>query len=426
MQTVGANLGGACESPRAGGASTPPLTRGVRHGPGEPPALAGGWGRRLRGHLRRCVCLLTCAFFLSAAAADGPVNPDDPAYLRRQYAWFRAQDPARQQQFRRLHAELTTLLPDEQARLTKVMQAYNAWLAKLPEADRQRVLAAPTAAERLEEIKRLRERDWVDGLPKVYRDEYARLDDEARRQKVQEWRAEEAERRDEWAIAQKHWNENVGRVPGPFANERAAIETFADHLRENLSATERKELNDARLAADEYGNFLGYAIAIARLSDQHPIFPWKTVGPREWRDLPEEVRRNLQASDKRFKNPKKLAALPGEGRWPEFAVEIAAACKKHDIKAPPLGECRKGDMPPDVIEAINRLEKDLNPKKLDPGRAADLKALEEAQGKWPDYPKLVAELARKYNKGPLPGWTLPGPPQFWERLRAGRKGKPGV
>jgi hypothetical protein len=47
--------------------------------------------------------------------------------------------------------------------------------------------------------------------------------------------------------------------------------------------------------------------------------------------------------------------------------------------------------------------------------------LEEAQGRWPDYPRTVMELARKY-KLAVPGWTLPGPAQFWDRLRAG-KGK---
>ena len=52
------------------------------------------------------------------------------------------------------------------------------------------------------------------------------------------------------------------------------------------------------------------------------------------------------------------------------------------------------------------------------------KALDEAQGKWPDYPRLVVDLARKH-KQPLVGWTLPTPPnqpQFWDRLRAA-KGK---
>ena len=130
------------------------------------------------------------SFFLSAALAshDTPVNPDDPAYLRRQYAWFQVQEPARQQQLRKLHTEFQQLSPEDQAHLSRIAQAYNSWLAKLPESDRQQVTAALTAVDRLEEIKRIREREWVDGLPKAHRDEYATLDADARRVKVQEWR----------------------------------------------------------------------------------------------------------------------------------------------------------------------------------------------------------------------------------------------
>src|SRR4051812_28698524 len=94
-------------------------------------------------------CIYHFAFIILAATAataahDVPVNPDDPAYLRRQYAWFQTQEPARQQQLRKLHAEFQNLEPDEQARQTRIMQSYNAWLARLPEADRERVTAAPT------------------------------------------------------------------------------------------------------------------------------------------------------------------------------------------------------------------------------------------------------------------------------------------
>src|SRR5262249_15825726 len=80
---------------------------------------------------RRPVFLLTLYPLLfpaltATAAHDAPLNPLDKDYLRRQYVWFQAQEPARQQQLRRLHAQFTEFAPDEQARLTKVMQTYNA------------------------------------------------------------------------------------------------------------------------------------------------------------------------------------------------------------------------------------------------------------------------------------------------------------
>jgi hypothetical protein len=358
-------------------------------------------------------CLFASA--IAILAAEGPLNPDDPAYLRRQFAWFQAQDPARQQQLRKLDADFRQLAPEDQARLTRVMQAYNAWLAKLPEADRRRVLAAPTAAERLEEVKRLREREWVESLPKPYREEYAALDADARRQKVQEWRAEEAERRDEWALAQKHWAENPsGKVPQVFANERPAVDAFALRLRENLSEPERRSLDEARTGLEESGLWFGYGFVLVRLADQHPIFPWTKVGPRDWKELPEEARRRIPRP---AEMPREMRRA--QGRWPEFAVEVAAFCKKNNLSVPPLGDCRKDQMPAEVVQVVDRWEREL--KRTEAGRA-DLRALDAAQGKWPDYPRFIVELARKH-KQPLPGWTLPTPPnqpQFWDRLRAAR------
>jgi hypothetical protein len=353
-------------------------------------------------------------------AADGSLNPDDPAYIRRQYAWFQTQDPGRQQQLRKLDADFRQLPSEDQARLTRVMQAYNAWLTKLPDTDRHRVLAAPSAAERLEEVKRIREREWVESLPKPYREEYTALDADARRQKVQEWRSEEAERREEWALAQKHWAENpTGKVPAVFENERPAIEAFAAHLRENLSEPERRSLDEARAGFEESRLWFGYGFVLVRLSDQHPIFPWKEIGPRDWKDLPDDVRRQLPRPGEMPREIRKA-----QGRWPEFAVEVAAYGKKNNWTVPPLGDCRKDQMPSEVVPVIDRLEREL--KKSDAGRA-DWKALDEAQGTWPDYPRMIVDLARKY-KQPLVGWALPTPPgqppQFWDRLRAAKgKGK---
>src|SRR4029079_13454540 len=96
-----------------------------------------------------------------------------------------------------------------------------------------------------------------------------------------------------------------------------------------------------------------------------------------------------------------------QGRWPEFAVEVTAYAKKHHLSIPPLGDCRKDRMPPEVIQTVEKWEKEL--KKSDAGRA-DLKALDEAQGKWPDYPRLIVEVARKHRQ-PVPGWPVPAPPQ---------------
>jgi hypothetical protein len=354
----------------------------------------------------------------AAAAHDVPLNPDDPAYLRRQYVWFQAQDPQRQQQLRKLHQDFSGLDEADQVRLTRVLQAYNAWLARLSEADRRRVLEAPSAADRLDVVRQLRERDWVDTLPRPYREEYATLDGAARRQKVQEWRAEAADRRDEWALAQRHWAENQGKLPPGFTPEaRAQVEAFVVHLKENLSDAQRQALDEARAAADEHGYHFWYAREVVRLADLHPILPGK-VGPRDFASLPKEVLTYQVRNDPQFrkKGPATRELRRAQGRWPEFALELTRYCQRNKLTLPvPLGDCRKEDMPREVRDYLTRtLEPQL--KRSVEGRA-DQKALDDAQGKWPEYPRLILELARKYKQPLIPGWTLP---PAWERIRAGK------
>lgn len=351
------------------------------------------------------------------------MNPDDPAYLRRQYAWFQSQPPARQQQLRKLHADFQALPADEQARLTKVMQAYNAWLAR-PDGDRQRVLDAPDAAARLEVVRELREKEWVRSLPVPYREEYARLDGEARRQKVQEWRAEEADRREEWDLAQKHWANTP--LPQGLGTLRPQFDAFVGHLRENLTEAERQKLDEARALADEHQQYVGYALLVVALADRHPVLPGK-VGPKDWASLPKEVKTYLGDHDVTVRKKDKLP-LPdrdelkdvrkAQGRWPDFALELTKYCQKNGLKLPvPLGDCRKDQMPPEVIQFLDKPDPQV--RKSDAWKA-DLKLLTEAEGKWPDYPRAIVELARKY-KTTIPGWTLPGPARDWEAFRDGKK-----
>ena len=44
--------------------------------------------------------------------------------------------------------------------------------------------------------------------------------------------------------------------------------------------------------------------------------------------------------------------------------------------------------------------------------------LAREEGKWPEYPRTLLELARKHRLG-VPGMTLPGPRGWWENGRPG-------
>lgn len=377
--------------------------------------------------------LLTGMGALSASAArDTPVDPDDRDYLRRQYSWFQSLPAGRQQQLRTLNEEFHRLDPEAQARLKRVMQNYNAWLVKLPDADRDRVLAAATADERLKLVADLREQDWVRALPKVQREEYAALPAEARPARVREWRTEEDARHDDWAIAQKNWDDfKQGKLPPGLTVElRTQLEAFAVNLRPSLADGEKKALDEAKAAADEHGQFMWYAIEVVRLADAHPLLPGR-VGPKDFASLPESVREYLAKNDR---GPRKKGPFPflvmddkklltrAEGRWPEYAVELTRHAERNNLKLPvPLGDSTKAQMPPEVQAFIDKvLEPTL--KQTEKGRD-QLANLTRVQGRWPEYPRQLMDLARMYRL-PVPNWTLPGQPQMWDRFRVNRMKPP--
>jgi hypothetical protein len=122
-------------------------------------------------------------------------------------------------------------------------------------------------------------------------------------------------------------------------------------------------------------------------------------------DLPEEARKHARKINLE-KTGKWRALAEKEGRWPDFAlafVEVVPEdARKHAF--PPLGAARPQDFSPEVRVVIEKLRRD------NPG---DAERLHKFEGRWPEYPRLLGDLARKHNLN-LPGMTLPGPRDWWE------------
>src|SRR5262245_25626651 len=91
-------------------------------------------------------------------------DPEHHARLRRDLQAFYALPAERQEAMRRLdhqlHEDLST-----QTRLWPVLTRYHDWLEHLQAPDRAHVLAARTPRERLQRIRDLREREWIEQLP---------------------------------------------------------------------------------------------------------------------------------------------------------------------------------------------------------------------------------------------------------------------
>lgn len=360
-----------------------------------------------------------------APVREAPLNPTDHDYLLRQYAWFQSLDAETQQRYRRLHADFQALPPEDSERMTRVLQRYQAWMARRTPEERKAIADAPSSAARLQVVKDLRDAEWVATLPAPYRADYAQLDQEGRRAKVREWRREESDRRDEWEVARQNWSDFLpGVLPKVLQNDGLVmVDKFVENLRPALNEDERRRLDTARSTAYEQGVYVWYAMAVATLAEAHPLVPGK-VGPTNYAQLPQPVQDLLVKQDRLFRRNKNgvIVATGKEGkeveralgRWPDFAVELTKYCRAHNLEGlPPLGDCTEETMPQEIKDAL----KVLRSRK---GDRATLDAIEKAKGKWPDYPKLILDASRK-SAMTVPGWTLPGQPAVWEKLRTSRK-----
>jgi hypothetical protein len=347
-------------------------------------------------------------------AGDPTSDPDRVAYLRKQFALFQSLPPARQQQIRELDQQLHTLDEAKQQRLRRVLEEYTDWLSRLSDEDRKRVTSAPGAVERLVAIKELREREWLESLPQAYRELHKAAKTYGEKADlVMRWRQEEQDREEEWQIAQKSEIKSE-KFSGTFQNPEfhAQIEEFMRNLEPGLMDQERKRLRAAQKAGDE-GNWIHFGRVLVRLSDDHPLLPAATPGPKTYEALPSADKEKLPRQWAK-ELPRSLETY--SGRWPDFAVAVAKHAREKKITLPePLGTCRKDQMPAEVQRFIDdTLARTLG--KTEAGKR-ELEHLKQAEGQWPDYPATLMRLA-KQEKLPVPGWTLPGKPDWWNVFRA--------
>jgi hypothetical protein len=172
--------------------------------------------------------------------------------------------------------------------------------------------------------------------------------------------------------------------------------------------------------AGEDGNWIQFGHLLVALSDRHPLLPASAPGPRTYEALP--------AADKEKLPPHWAKELPKwlephSGKWPDFAQAVNKYAGQIKITLPePLGPCRKDQMPAEVQKFIDEtLTRTL--AKTEAGKR-NLEHLKQAEGQWPEYPLTLMRLA-KQEKLPVPGWTLPGSPDWWNIFRTKRdKGKP--
>ena len=125
-------------------------------------------------------------------------DPDHYARLLRDLQAFQALPPDRQERMRQFDRALHDEDPATQNRLWEVLERYTEWVNRLSPADQKRIEQAADRNERLVIVKELRQNDWIARLPQADREAVLALPEPQRSEMLAQLRKEERQRRQEW------------------------------------------------------------------------------------------------------------------------------------------------------------------------------------------------------------------------------------
>jgi hypothetical protein len=172
-----------------------------------------------------------------------------------------------------------------------------------------------------------------------------------------------------------------------------------DKLWPLLDNDERDQLKKAE------GQWPLYEHTLRNLAGRHEVLPPVQGKPEYTRydELPREWQQAFPFETlRRHKVWQTLKAK--EKKWPDFALWLTEELVRKQRLGPkgplpPLGACK----PRDFSEEVQKfLDQDLRPRLS----AEEKKRLDDDEGKWPEYPRTLAALARRHHLA-VPGLMLP-------------------
>jgi hypothetical protein len=340
----------------------------------------------------------------------------------------------RQRQLRSLHFELRN-----QPALRPTLETYATWLDRLSDGERKEVLGAINGDQRLNAVRQIRERHWRDALPQSQKALLARAASaEETLRLANELRDREQSRRDEWDLAKRQWQPNKADQPKPWPFSDPALQKQIDQYVRNAlgvdlnvgierkgerpefalppgSRLTREEWNELKIKydlANREGYWGVYAECLYRLAERHPGLPkpGKAEGIVRINQLPQSYLRHLPKDGL----PKRQRFEQLAGKWPEFALAVHDTVRvpKGAEVLPPLGPCKPGEFTDDVNSF---LKEQLLPALAEPKAKREFDTLAAAEGKWPEYPRLMMDAAKARNMV-VPGVSLPGDPELWTKF----------
>lgn len=339
-------------------------------------------------------------------------DPEAYARLRHNLAVFMNLPAEKQESLRKLDREMQDEITTMRNRLERVADRYADWLERLPEADRKNILSAPDRKIRLQRIRAVREAEWVKRQPRPVAERIARTPPRERPDLIKKLEQEELEEKLDWQVAQRHWDQ-IFRAPQMLP---VKAEQLPEDTRDALEKTLRPLLTrqEEQLLKDNEGKWPRYPRVLVEMADTHPISVLGPIGPTSLK----EMQLNKFAMEFLQKEKRGMEKLKeAEGKWPDFGLALrevgrmAGGFGKAGRIFPPLHGKFAPSKPADFPSVVQQfIEKKLLPA-LDDDEGKQLK---NTEGEWPNYPRLVMELARKHNLQ-VPG----GSPRFdqWDRYR---------
>lgn len=345
-------------------------------------------------------------------------DPDRLNRLQQNVTLFQSLPRDRQEQLREMDRMLHQFDPSTQARLRSVMERYAGWLNRLSKEDQAKIAEASAGLERLKVVQEILERQWQESLTTADQQKLSQATAEERSKLLEKLHAEDDDRRRLRAQARRTIEEAAVLGPLPFGQPafREQVQIFLDEsLRPLLNRAEEDRLNKA-IDASNVRKFQ----SIFELAEGKTPLPFPGPAPygrkkalRSWQDLPVSI-------SEKFPDPVPSRIRDAEGKWPQFPLAVAAEAKQGGITLDwkLLGPSKLDELP----SSVQKFVRDELTSKLTDNEKHHLK---DAEGKWPDYPKRIKELADKHRLI-VPGLSLPGPRDLWQGLsQRARPGKAG-
>ena len=272
----------------------------------------------------------------------------------------------------------------EAGRLIEVFQKFGEWYEALDETEKDSLAKASHPDGRIAEIKKILTSQWISRLPKSDSEALLKLDEPMRAIQIAKMKKEEQIR-----VAQSF---DKKRKAGLYSEEALK---FITQIKQQLSSEQLEKVSKLE------GKKTAYTKIILDLAEDNPPLPLNKLGAKYlvMKDLPTEVSAQLK-SLKQLGVYKQIEITKIEKRWPAFARGVTEIIRKSDPSFNyEFGACKFNDLPEDIRTVV---ENELLQMLQDDEKVK----LQLVEGKWPDYPLMLRDLAR-IHLVTIPGISIP-------------------